>query len=280
MDSFLRASQVHSSLLNKEWALHEPNTETLWHAEDNEESFVLGGTGKQIRSSHVKQDYDWKNHHFTYKWNNLGLRGPDPNYSAQKRMLMIGSSLSVGQGLPLEHTFTDILAKKLNYDYINLSDFYVMTDSIQRAVEISKEYKPNLVLICQTRHLFNSEMILRNLFKQIKNENKKEIIDTLWDVFLSEAQKQVYMFEQALINNCAEDAKIVWFGPNETNERKSKLGEMITYSETFKYSIGHRAIFDYKNTVIDLARDNKHPGIKSNLLIANFLEETVNDLFR
>lgn len=278
MSSFLKATQTHANILKKDWTVHEPNSETIWHSDDNASAFEMQKNGTQIRTNHVVQDYDWTNHHFTYKWNNLGLRGPDPNYNADKRMLIIGSSLTIGQGVPVEDCFVDLTAKELGYDYINLSEFYVLTDGIKRAVELCKAYKPHLVVISNTRHLYSSEFILKNLFRSIKNEDKKDIVNQLWGVFLSEAKKQIYMFEQAIIGACNDDTKLLWFGVTETNDRKMKLGELITQEDAYEYSTAKRVTFDSKEYVIDLGRDNKHPGLKSNINIKNLLVDTIRKL--
>ncbi len=278
LDSFLKASKLHAKILNKEWGAHEPNTETKWHNEDDENAFEFGGTGKQIRTSHLTQDYDWSKHPFTYKWNSLGLRGPEPDCNAPKRMLVIGSSLTIGQGIPLEGTFIDIATKELGYDYINLSEYYILTDSIKSAIEISKEYRPDLVIISSTRHLFSSEFVLRHLFQMISNQMKREeIAPVLWEVFVAEAKKQVFMFEQAIIGACNNNTKILWFSTTEESARKYKLGEMITEESIYEFSTGKHIAFG-KDYITDLGRDNKHPGIKSNIKIAELLVNTIKDL--
>ena len=278
MSSFIKATKLHAKILNKQWGPHEPNTETKWHNEDNEESFKEGGKGTQIRTNHLTQDYDWSKHPFTYKWNSLGLRGPEPDYNASKKMLVIGSSLTIGQGLPLENMFIHIAAKELGYDYINLSEFYILTDSIQQATKIAKEYKPDLVIVSTTRHLFSSEFVLRHLLHMFHQKNdRKEITPLLWEVFVEEAKKQVFMFEQAILANCKEDTKMLWFGNTESKERQWKLGEMITEESVYEFTSGKHVTFG-PEYIIDLARDNKHPGINTNIKIAELLVNTIKEL--
>lgn len=278
MNSFLKASELHAKILNKHWGPHEPNTETKWHNEDNEHTFEFGGIGKQIRTNHLTQDYDWNKHPFTYKWNSLGLRGPEPDYNAPKKILVIGSSLTIGQGLPVEDTFIDITAKELGYDYINLSEFYILTDSIQQAIKISKEYKPDLVIVSSTRHLFSSEFALRHLFHMMGDDIKRgELAPMLWEVFVAEAKKQVFMFEQAILGACNNNTKMLWFSTTESSTRKYKLGEMITEESVYEFSTGKHVTFG-KDYLTDLGRDNKHPGIKSNIKIAELLVNTIKGL--
>jgi hypothetical protein len=278
LNSFLRASQLHATILNKKWGVQEPNSESNWHNEDTEQSFKEGGKGTQIRTSHLTQDYDWSKHPFTYKWNSLGLRGPDPDYNATKKILVIGSSLTIGQGVPVENCFIDLTAKELGYDYINLSEFYVLTDSIQQATKIAKEYKPDIVIVSTTRHLFSSEFILRHLFPLLDNSDKKEIAPLLWEVFVAEAKKQVFMFEQAILGNCKEDTKMLWFGNTESSGRKWKFGEMITEESVYEFSAGKHVTFDIDEYIVDLGRDNKHPGIQSNIRIKELLVNTIKGL--
>ena len=112
----------------------------------------------------------------------------------------------------------------------------------------------------------------------ISNQMKREeIAPVLWEVFVAEAKKQVFMFEQAIIGACNNNTKILWFSTTEESARKYKLGEMITEESIYEFSTGKHIAFG-KDYITDLGRDNKHPGIKSNIKIAELLVNTIKDL--
>ena len=86
------------------------------------------------------------------------------------------------------------------------------------------------------------------------------------------------MFEQAILGNCKEDTKMLWFGNTESSERKWKFGEMITEESIYEFSAGKHVTFDIDEYVVDLGRDNKHPGIQSNIRIKELLVNTIKGL--
>ena len=288
LDKVLTAHKLHAKTHNKGWVQNNPNTVSQYYNEDDGTN-KLGETAKHVRSSHLTQTYDWAKHTVEYAWNNLGLRGPNPNYSADKKILYIGNSSTIGQGVPVENSFAHIASTELGYDYINLSDFYVMTDCIYKATEICKEYNPNIIVMNNARFISGGDFGLanitylfgKNVFKQFKDREQVEELKLAFkDVLLEDAQKNLYMLEQTLYSLCS-DVKIIWFNNNPTSGRhnnKSGGSELFAHPEIYKLCSGQVEYYDYKQQVVDLARDNRHPGLQSHRNIANCLIEVLKNV--
>lgn len=56
---------------------------------------------------------------YNYVWNSDGLRSVE--FSTKPEIIALGCSITLGQGLPIEHTWVDILSKKLNKPIGNIS---------------------------------------------------------------------------------------------------------------------------------------------------------------
>ena len=288
LNKVLTAHRLHADTHSKGWVQNQPNTETQWYNEDNSIP-SMGDTGSHLRSNHLQQTTDWEKYPFTYKWNSLALRGPEPNYSASKRMLFIGNSSTIGQGVAVEDSFAYITANKLGYDYINLSDFYVMTDCLYQAVDICKKYDPQIIVMNNARFIAGGDFGLANLtylfgrkmFQKFEDREQAEQLKSAFkDMLLEDAQKSLFMLEQTLYNNCT-NAKIVWFNNSVTeNRRNNKSGgsELFAHPDIYNLCSGSIKYYNYKEQVVDLARDNKHPGIQSHKNIAKCLMEVLENV--
>ena len=288
LDKVLTAHKLHAQTHAKGWVQNKPNTVSKFYNEDDGTNTV-GESGKHVRSNHMVQAYDWSKHDFDYVWNSLGLRGPEPNYSADKKILYIGNSSTIGQGVPVEDCFAHITSTVLGYDYINLSDFYVMTDCIYKATKICKEYNPDIIVMNNARFISGGDFGLANLtylfgknvFKQFKDREQVEQLKLAFkDVLLEDAQKNLYMLEQTLYNLCS-DVKIVWFNNSHTtnrNNNKSGGSELFAHPDIYKLCSGKVEYYDYKKEVVDLARDNRHPGLQAHRNIENCLIKVLKDV--
>lgn len=276
-----KASRLFSEARGKGWADHEPNTETLGHGTDQPENFKLNETGSHLRTSSLVQDFDWNSRPYSYKWNSLGLRGPEPNYNADKKILFVGNSFTLGCGVPLEDSFVYIASTELGYDYINLSDYYAFTDSIYRAIDICKSYQPDIVVLCNARFVSGTDYITRQVLRVIpKNIEKKQTIEALQDVYFEDAQKTIFMYENALLNSCKPDTKLAWFnhGFTERPDNDTLVSDLFGQKQIFDLSIADAIFYYDHNKMIDLGRDNRHPGLKSNRIVADILKENLKSI--
>lgn len=256
----IKAHEIHSEMLKKGWAQQTPNTETVNHSTDQAEKFEFGGKSKHWLSQHVTQTYDWDKHPFTYKWNSLGLRGPEPDYNANQKILTIGNSLTLGQGVPVENSCIHLLAEELQADYINLSEFFVLTDCIDQLLELAPKYNPDVVLIWTGRFITGLDMITNYGLKKIPDFKDPDARSRVNSAMFNTSANVVRMFE-ALVKETCPNAKAYWVTPEadaNSRPRDSWLNEEVWSKSDF--DVIKINLFD---SVVDLGRDNQHPGIES-----------------
>lgn len=242
---------------------HEPNTVDLWNGKDNEENSKpwVGGRGRDIFTSHLTQTGE-QFEKISYAWNSLGLRGPEPNYSANKKIIFGGGSLSLGCGVKLEDSFPFIVAKKFNASYLNFSPADCFTDLIDILIEY-KSFSPDYIVLSDTRFIQSYGWGLREIYKIRRLEEEKGYrkyftradIDCLkmFDYFL----KGLFPNTKLILAYCERRA---W---------KSIVPELNNIQ---------KIAFEAKETVVDLARDGFHPGVKSHAIMADKIIKGINNV--
>ena len=271
MSTLLRAQELHNAIHNKGWAREQPNTETLGHAQDQPENAEMNVNGKHRHTRHLIQNYDWSNIPFTYKWNSLGLRGPEPNFNASRKLMVVGNSMSLGQGVPLESSYAYMLSQDLNMDYVNLSEYFVLSDSMDRLEEL-KEYKPNIMLIATGRFFTGLDMMVNYSMLQLDNFNDEAIKNNAESVIKSTNGTLLRMFELA-IQQLYPHTKIFWITNHiDTNRPRDPFSGNDVWKNIQNPIIEIKPRKDY----IDLGRDNLHPGIKSHILFKEKIKTVVN----
>lgn len=265
--SLLKAHELHAQMHEKGWAQQKPNTETDTHSTDNLDNFELGGVSKHFLSKGVTQTTDWLKTPFTYKWNSLGLRGPEPNPSADRKMLVIGNSLTLAQGVPEECGMVRLLSDILGYDYVNLSEFFVLTDCIEQLTKITKTYKPSIVLIFTGRFISGMDMMTSYSLKQLDKFKEETLRKNAVNVMGHTSGQIINMFETVVKYNCP-DAKYYWVMPSKENVRPR---DPYYAPGVWSQSNFQKIEMNLKELVVDLGRDNQHPGIESHKLIANHI---------
>jgi hypothetical protein len=228
----------------------EPNTTQNFYGKDNGSSFKLKEKGRDTFSSHVVQETNWNNISFNYTWNSLGLRGPEPNYSAKNKILFLGGSLCIGTGVPVENSFPDILAKMLDANYINMSDCDSIADFIE-PVKKFVDYDPQYVIISEPRFVQSYGWALIDLY----GKRDLEHTATYKKLFKRADDEFLLMFE-AYLKNLFPNAKLIL----TYSMRKSFLTiPKFNYFSIIKFT---------KNDLVDLGRDNMHPGIRTHQIFA------------
>ena len=265
--SLIKAHELHAQMHQKGWAQQKPNTETNTHSTDNLDNFELGGESKHFLSKGIIQTTDWLQQPFTYKWNSLGLRGPEPNLNASKKMLVIGNSLTLAQGVPENQGLVSLIANQLGYDYVNLSEFFVLTDCIEHLQEITKTYKPDLVLIFTGRFITGMDMMVSYSLKQLDKFKEDAIRKNAVDVMGNTSSTIIEMFE-TVVKHCCPDAKCHWVVPSKENTRPRDpyFAPGVWNKSTF-----NKIEYNLKELVFDLGRDNHHPGTQSHIRIKDYL---------
>jgi hypothetical protein len=239
----------------------EPNTVSDYYGKDIPGAFKLNELGTDRFTLHVQQTTDWDKIDVKYHWNSLGLRGPEPDYASDTRILFAGGSLCIGVGLPLEHTFPYVVSQLMNASYINLSDVDCLTDLIPLMKQF-KSFNPTHVIVSDTRFIqpygFAINALSRNHLTKIYEKNNEYS-----ELFLSCDSSALTMFDLSL----------------KTLFPNARLILAKGQRRLFNHAIPE---FDYlevvsmeKTDAVDLARDNAHPGI---ITTRTFAERIVNHI--
>lgn len=236
----------------------EPNTTSSVYGKDDGKSFVLDMKGSDIFTSHVVQRTNWDDMYVEYKWNSHGLRGPEPDYNASKKILFAGGSLSLGTGIPVEYSFPSVLANMLDSSYINLSDVDTLSDLIE-PLQKYKDFNPDVVVINDTRFIQQYGWALIDVYK-VRNVESKGFYK---NVFAECDQNFLLMFESYLKDLFPNaDLVLAYCVRRAFKIEMPKFRHFKTVELT-------------KKEVIDIARDNAHPGILSHRNFAEKIYSTI-----
>lgn len=97
-------------------------------------SFIHLDSEKQFRINQTTlgKDWYWYDKSFTYQINDYGYRMNKDLHEVNfdNYIAFFGCSFTVGQGLPLEHTFAYRIAQQANMDYVNAAITGSSTDSV------------------------------------------------------------------------------------------------------------------------------------------------------
>lgn len=230
----------------------EPNSSCKYYGKDVAGTFSLGNAGSDIFTSHISQNTDWSLIDFIYQWNSIGLRGPEPEYTANKKIIFAGGSLSLGTGVPVEHSFPYILSQKMGASYINLSDVDTLSDLIEPLAQF-KNFNPDIVIINDTRFIQLYGWALIDIYKMRNVES-----NPLYKSVFSECDKNFLLMFESYLQTLFPNAKLVL-----AHCVRRAFREMPTFQKMITVKLE-------KKLVVDIARDNAHPGIESH---KNFAEE-------
>lgn len=273
MNHIFKASTLFSKLRKRNWTQHQPNTVTDGHNDD--QPGIQGTIGKHPKSLGFEDNYNWDNNPFTYRWNNLGLRGPNPNKNANKKILAIGNSLVLGSGVPEEYTFISKIAQHYEADYINLSDNFVLTDTIEASKDILSWYQPDLIYISDFRFIDVSTFLIWHFRKayDFKEMDKTEMYQMMIDSMI----KTVNMFEDTLRLH-APNSRIFWdINQIDGGGRNTSFGDHFTNPDILKCLTLPYYTYTNKEILKDLGRDKKHPGIKGHDWMTQRLIKIIGD---
>lgn len=233
----------------------EPNSVLKYYSHDIPGSFEIGGKGKDPLTNHLVQDIDWPSKpKVEYKFNSLGLRGPEPDYNAKKKVLFIGGSIMHGVGVNEEDAFPHKFAKAIDASYINVSDTDTLTDLFNEIDLHMEEFKPDYLVIGDTR-FFDEFGYAWTLFwlqvKKDKTSEQRKILKNDLKPVLVERNKKVMELLLYKLNNMYDIPSVFI----------SSFRKDFAFTDLKSY--GTKMFYLDSSYMVDLARDNRHPGPKS-----------------
>jgi hypothetical protein len=237
-------------------------------------------------NSDVPESYDSKNsiyspEAFNYTFNELGFRCDsfDNMKSADKRILFMGCSQTEGIGVPVEHTWANILLRKIrkefpdtNIPYWNIGLAGCGYDSMTRAIyNLVDVLKPQLIF-CLFPSPYRREIMKQNEFIRWLPASTAGIDPKFNQIFL-EPDWVRYQTEQNLammdliLNNKVQVLWDSWFtDDNKPLEEVVSIGKLPTFQNKVK-----RSWASMRN--VDLGRDGMHAGPMTNRRYADYIFE-------
>jgi hypothetical protein len=221
------------------------NQELNWIYLDSEEAY-----NKHLTHNHtLLQKNNWVNSKFTYKFNSHGFRCNE--FSDEPSAMFLGCSFTLGVGLPNEYTWPYILAQTLNYNCVNLGVGGGSNDlAFRLAYHWINKINPKIIFLFSP---FKERL-------EVLNKNDLE-----------------YPYHDYTPMNSADDpfyAKWVLTDENSMLQQEKNIMAIanIASKQNIKFVVlNAQTCLD--NIQVDYARDLRHPGIQSNLTLANkFIE--------
>ena len=238
-----------------------PGETLLWYGKDQQEKDKT----PEVMTLHLEQSRDWTDVDISYAWNSLGYRGPEPDYTANKKILLAGGSMLMGVGLPIEETLPVVLAKHFNADYLNLSDYDSLTEITAPLEQLGVDYDPDYVIIGDTRFVVENNWLMAF----IKQKLKLHGVDI---------RKEDLQFFQQAFDNTNRSVLTVYNGFIQNLFPKAKVLFLIAPRKNFNFDTGfENQLTISKDYMVDLSRDNAHPGPNSIITIAKEIIRRLED---
>lgn len=215
-----------------------------WLPSDTEELYQEN----LVKQRDLLEKHNWLSTEIEYKFNSDGFRSEEFS-SNGGGVMFLGCSLTFGIGLPLQHTFPQIVSKELGLECLNLSLPASSNDTAFRLADLwIDRLNPSVVILLSPSET-RFELLIHD---STSNEIEARFVTTM----------------DQLSNTTTE---LHWMDTDQNgqiNRRKNKLAiQKICDDRDVKFLQD-----DTENLVImDLARDLLHPGVKSNRLFAKKL---------
>jgi hypothetical protein len=215
------------------------NTSVPWHGSDSESSYK-----KNLKERpSILELHDWIGKSFNYSFNSNGFRCDE--FTSDPTVMCLGGSTTLGAGLPIENVWTELVAKELNMKCANLGQGGGSFDTAFRfCVGYIDKIKPKIVIFLQPPSI-RWELVSDNNIYHLGN----------WLLRLEKFPFTEYMKEYMIDEN-----------NNYFNTYKNLLAiELLCNQRQIKFLTFEK----FGHVKDDLARDLKHPGIRTNLQFAN-----------
>jgi hypothetical protein len=209
--------------------IEHSNQELDWLPMDTRDRYQLNLKNRY----HDLEKYGWINSNFTYKFNSRGFRCEE--FSNEPSIVFLGCSITIGIGLPAQHTWPSLVANNLNLKCYNLGIGGCSNDTAFRLAYFWLEkIKPKFVVFCQT---FSARMEIFSTNGIIGTP-----AETVKDFYLTHWTGNTHNLHLLQTKNCLAI---------------NKLSDTVG-AKFIKVDVNQ---FQYK----DYARDLAHPGIQSNI---------------
>jgi hypothetical protein len=223
------------------------NLELPWIPADLEERY----NENLVSQYQVLADNNWINNHFTYKFNSHGFRCGE--FSHKPSAMFLGCSFTCGIGLPVERTWSHLVAKSMNLQSVNLGIGGVGPDTAFRlAHHYIPQIQPKLVVFLQPPD---------GRFSMVSGDGK--IYDFL-------------MGSRAHLDTRFSEYYNHWLSLEENIKMHSVKHELAIRSLCQRHNIKFVYAEFTEFTRIDMARDLLHYGSGSNKRFAKLILDRIN----
>lgn len=230
-----------------------PGLTVQWYGKDQQEK----DTTPEVMTMHLTQTRDWSDAKISYTWNSMGYRGPEPNKHAERKILLAGGSMLLGVGLPLELTLAERLTRHYDADYLNISDYDSLTELTEPLQTLGVDYNPDYVIIGDTRFVVENNWLMAFIKTKLKSHNL-------------ELRREDLQFFQQSFDRTNRDILSIFSKFVQSIFPKAKIVFLIAPRKNFKFETGLlNQVTITPEMMIDLSRDNIHPGPDTINLIAD-----------
>jgi hypothetical protein len=220
-----------------------------WLPMDTEELFNKNYQDKDKRL--LLEKYNWNKNSIKYKFNNYGFRCED--FKDVDNIVFLGCSYTIGIGIPIDKSWTNIVGQKINLIPYNLGIGGASWDTIFRlAFYWLEKLKPKIVVVMET-YKERLEWKGEDIYENILSNNPD------WHNYGSWNVDKKGTFNKAFKKICYFDENFI------IQKTKNKLAiEMITKNMKTKLLFITQFLKPDKIADHGKARDLTHPGVEIN----------------
>lgn len=253
----------------------EPYWDSRWYGGDNERYFSqfeqagwIGCQGMDYKYDHVKQDRVWTREEVNYNLDKHGLRSNHrPSaMSNSTRILHMGQCNTFGMGLAYKDSHPALTAEYTGGSHINLSPYHSLMTMWEPLKHWVEEYKPTHIIITNPRFFTESDYIYLHLYEQ--NGHRNDAVEwrkALASMYLENNRNYGEMFFDYV--NTLNIPTAFYFEPSRLWRHR-----WMRHMKPRKNMTIMRGDFSW---VVDLARDCRRPGIKSQINIAEQMADWI-----
>lgn len=228
-------------------------------------------------------DGDWE-----YEFNSLGFRGEEYDPLASRNIFVVGDSLAFGLGVKWEQTWAHHLRNKLG-DGINLLNFSqpgMSSDYVTRvALTQSAALKPDLLLVVlsykvRTEYVSATEIVDLSpgsvLEREVAKPEHCELAAAYYSYYTDELGLLSQLKNALLVQNHCESRGIDYLilnsaGPAPWSEGVTENPVCLSLANLLNHDRLYTPYVTTPGVKQDVARNNVHPGSRSNQAFAELL---------
>ena len=228
---------------------HYANKKSFWEGAD-----APGSDSEKQYKRHMKSSYQdmltygWvdSERKITYEYNTWGFRSDE--FTETGGIMFLGCSYVVGVGLPVTDTFSHIVVQRLGLPVYRMG---VSGSSNDASFRIAKNWIP----IIKPKHVV----------MLITFGNRLELIDN----------KCLIKIRPKTTNKYTHSAYYKNFITTDSNSELLKEKNTLAIQSICSQNNANFVSYDYELNIkiLDYARDLDHPGVKSNMLIADIITD-------